>query len=360
MKYAYLILIVIFFAGCMDSGKDDTNIPKVSDEGIPSSPFQTEDELANETFNYIKEMFLEPQGLDGELKSIEPFGDGLYIVNFTFGKGMAQTPTQAYVTRGGKLILGQVAIVDITKPPETKRETKRPAETPHPAESNRIAVSIDGDQCLGLQDAPVTIIEFSDYQCPYCQRFWAQTLPQIKREYIDTGKVKFVYRDFPILGLGHAYAQKAAEAAECAGDQGKFWEFHDLLFENQNKLTSLQKQVDSQTIEGRTIVTIKNMKGTLYFDITDNIEEMKQFAQELGMNTTAFNSCLDSGMYTEEVEKDLQDGIDAGVTGTPAFFINGIPVSGAQSFDSFKQIIDSELADNASASAMSTISGTCG
>lgn len=359
MKYAYLILIVILFIGCVGSGSDDTNVANVTNITNESTapPVLTEEELANKTFNYIKEAFLEPRGLDGKLESIESFGEGLYIVNFTFGKGMTQTQTQAYVTSGGKLILGpQVAIVDITKPPETQR----PMHTPRPSESKRIDVSIDGDKCLGSQDAPVTIIEFSDYQCPYCQRFWAQTMPQLKKAYIDTGKVKFVYRDFPISSLGHAYTQKAAEATGCAGEQGKFWEFHDKLFENQNRLTSSQKQVDGPTIEGRTIVTIKSERGTFYFDITDDIKKMQEFSQELGMDTTAFNSCLDSGKYTKEVQKDLQDGVNAGVTGTPAFFINGIFVNGAQPFESFKQIIDGELADNASASAKSTISGTCG
>lgn len=319
-----IILIVVFLAGCVGSGGDDTSVTNES----AASQVLMEEELANQTFNYIRDVFLKPQGLDGELESIEPFGEGLYVINFTFGReNMPQTQAQAYVTIGRKLVLGG-QIVDITKPPETRAppETPKPTETPKPAESKRIDVSIDGDQCLGSEDAPVTIIEFSDYQCSYCQRFWAQTLPQIKKEYIDTGKVKFVYRDFPLTF--HANAQKAAEATECANDQGKFWEMHDKIFEGQRDWSS-----------------------------GDTANISKRYASELGLDEAEFASCLDSGKYTEEVQKDLQDGVKAGVKGTPAFFVNGIFVSGAQPFSVFKQIVDSELANNASAS---TVSGTCG
>lgn len=96
-------------------------------------------------------------------------------------------------------------------------------------------VSIDDDPVLGRADAPVTLLEFSDYQCPFCARFFRDTLPTLKAEYIDTGKVRYVFRDFPIDQL-HPYARKAAEAANCAGDQGRYWEMHDLLFENQSAM----------------------------------------------------------------------------------------------------------------------------
>ena len=313
-----IILIAIFLVGCVDSGRESTG---VMNEG--AAPL-TEDELANRTIEYIREAFLNPQGLDGEFKSIEPLDEELYVVNFTFGRGnMPQTQAQVYATSSGKLM--QLVAVDITKPPETAAPTETPEPT-EPAEPTRADVSIDGDQCLGSEDAPVTIIEFSDYQCSYCQRFWAQTLPEIKEEYIDTGKVKFVYRDFP-LGF-HANAQKAAESTECANDQEKFWEMHDKVFGGMSEWS------------GRDVANIT-----------------KRYASELGLDEAEFASCLDSGKYTEEVQKDMQDGAKAGVTGTPAFFVNGIFVGGAQSFAAFKQIIDSELADNGSAS---TITGTCG
>jgi len=176
-----------------------------------------------------------------------------------------------------------------------------------PSQSSRIEVSAD-DAVLGNKNAPITIIEFSDFECPFCGRFFNQTLPSIKEKYIDTGKVKLVYRDFPLSF--HPNAQKAAEAAECAGEQNKFWEMHDILFE----------------------------KG-----VSGGINSFKQYAKDLGLDTTKFNSCLDSGRYTNEVQKDFQDGQSYGVSGTPTFFINGIEVVGAQPFGVFQQIIDAEL-----------------
>lgn len=184
---------------------------------------------------------------------------------------------------------------------------KAPTQTSK-TQTAKTKVSLDDDPSKGSDNAPVTIIEFSDYQCPYCARFWRDTLPQIEEEYIETGKVKFVYRDFP-LGF-HQYAQKAAEAAECADEQGNYWDYHDKLFENQNALDTAS---------------------------------LKQYAKDLGLDTAKFNDCLDSGKYASEVQKDFEDGQAAGVTGTPAFFINGQSVVGAQPFSAFKQVIDAEL-----------------
>lgn len=174
-------------------------------------------------------------------------------------------------------------------------------------------VSADDDPFQGAPDAPVTIIEFSDFQCPFCGRFFENTLPEIKRNYIDTGKVKFVYRDFPLENI-HPSANKAAEAANCASDQGKFWEYHDLLFANQPVWAA-----------GNATV------------------EFKKYASTLGLDEVEFSQCLDSGKYTEEILKDLQDGLDAGVNGTPTLFINGVKVVGARSYDTFKEVIDAEL-----------------
>jgi protein-disulfide isomerase len=186
--------------------------------------------------------------------------------------------------------------------------SQQPAPAPRPSQpAPTVEVSEDDDPVLGDANAPVTIIEFSDYECPFCTRFWSQTLPQIKTNYIDTGQVKLVYRDFP-LGF-HANAQKAAEAAECAEDQGKYWEMHDKLFET----------------------------GAL------DVSSLKQHAADLGLDSSQFDSCLDTGKYTSEVQKDIQDGAAAGVSGTPSFFINGVKVVGAQPYAAFQQIIDSQL-----------------
>ncbi|MEK7464963.1 MAG: DsbA family protein [Patescibacteria group bacterium] len=167
----------------------------------------------------------------------------------------------------------------------------------------------DDDPVLGNPDAPVTMIEFSDFQCPFCGRFWQQTLPAIKAKYIETGTVKFVYRDFPISSI-HSEAEKAAEAGECADEQGKFWEYHDRIFQGQDELGEAS---------------------------------LKRWAAELGLNAAQFNTCLDSGKYTDEVAKDFQDGQAAGVTGTPTFFINGQSVVGALPFAQFQTILDAAL-----------------
>ncbi|MBI4158558.1 MAG: DsbA family protein [Candidatus Yanofskybacteria bacterium] len=180
----------------------------------------------------------------------------------------------------------------------------------------KVEVSVDDDAFLGDKDAPVVMIEFSDFQCPFCRSFWRDTLLLIKSEYIDTGKVKFVYRDFPLSF--HLGAMSAAQASECAEEQGKFWEMHDKIFIEQEKLGG----------------------GTVQFDAND----LKRWAGELGLNAGEFNSCLDSEKYAEEVNNDSQDGQASGVSGTPGFFINGRLVVGAQPFSVFKVIIDEELA----------------
>ncbi len=187
-------------------------------------------------------------------------------------------------------------------------DTSAPRVTPTPA-PGKFEVSIEDDSVKGQDNAPVTMIEFSDYECPFCERFYVQTLPQIQKDYIDTGKVKFVYRDYPLSF--HLNATKAAEAAECAGEQKKYWEYHDVLFQHQNAL--------------------------------DN-KSLKQYAIDLGLNTAAFNQCLDSGAMLGEVQKDFKEGSRLGIRGTPTFFINGTRVVGAQPYDSLKQIIERELA----------------
>ena len=167
----------------------------------------------------------------------------------------------------------------------------------------------DDDPAIGNPDAPVTIVEFSDFQCPYCGQFFKTTEPQIFEKYVKTGKVRFVYRDFPLSSI-HPMAQKAAEAAECAHEQDKFWQYHDHIFENQSKLSE---------------------------------ENFKKWAGELGLNTAQFAACLDSGKYADEVEKDLNDGIQLGVTGTPTNFVNGKLVVGAVPFSQFESLIEAAL-----------------
>jgi protein-disulfide isomerase len=170
----------------------------------------------------------------------------------------------------------------------------------------RAKVSVGDDPAKGPQTALVTIVEFSDFQCPYC----ANAGPTVKR-ILETYKdqVRVVFRDYPLNF--HAQAPKAAEAASCANEQGKFWEMHDRLFANQQKL---------------------------------QVADLKQHAAALGLNSQTFDQCLDSGKYGSEWRQDMEDGTRAGVNGTPAFFVNGRLLSGAQPFEAFSRVIDDELA----------------
>jgi predicted DsbA family dithiol-disulfide isomerase len=168
----------------------------------------------------------------------------------------------------------------------------------------RVEVAADG-QARGKADAPVTIIEFSDYQCPFCSRA-EETVKKVMEEY--KGKVRLVYRDYPLPF--HGQAQKASEAAQCAADQGKYWEMHEKLFSNQSAL---------------------------------GVPQLKDHAKGLGLDAGKFGRCLDSGEKAKLVESSKKAGDEAGVNGTPAFFINGRPLSGAVPFEKFKEIIDYEL-----------------
>ncbi len=170
-----------------------------------------------------------------------------------------------------------------------------------------VNVSADDDPYFGPDNAKVVIVEFSDYTCPYCAKFANEVEPKIEQNYGD--KVKFVFRDFPVHG---EVAYKAAEAAECAGEQGKYWEYHRMLYKNQREWIS-------------------------------NTSLLYSYAEQLGLDVSAFKSCLDSGKYREEVEKDQQDGIKYGVTGTPTFFINGKKYVGYMPYDQFAKLIDEEL-----------------
>lgn len=169
------------------------------------------------------------------------------------------------------------------------------------------AVTAD-DNAIGPDDAKITLIEYSDFECPYCQKH-QETLEQILEEYGDD--VRLVFRHFPLSF--HANARSAALAAECAAEQGKFWEMHDLIFE-------------------------ANVNGEMGTD------QWKDYAKDLGLNTGKFNECLDSEKYAEKINEQMQDGMAAGVRGTPATFVNGGMVSGALPYDTFKQILDQELA----------------
>lgn len=182
----------------------------------------------------------------------------------------------------------------------TAAQPAAPAQDPRPVDASR-------DHIWGNEDAAVTLIEYSDFECPFCGRHYG-TLKQIKEAYPND--VRVVFRHFPLSF--HQEAQKAAEASECAADQGKFWEMYDVIFE-------------------------ANLAGTM------DVDSWKKAALDLGLDTAKFNKCLDSGEKAARVAEDLNEGQLAGVEGTPATFVNGELVSGAMPFESFKSIIDSQL-----------------
>jgi protein-disulfide isomerase len=176
-----------------------------------------------------------------------------------------------------------------------------------PQQVRRYDVPVDDDPGYGPKDAPVTIIEFSDYECPFCQKWHAEVWPQIESKYGD--QVRLVYRDFPLFSI-HPSANPAAMAANCAGDQGKYWEFHSALFSGQYPLS--RPSYDS-------------------------------IAATLGLDAGKFASCVDSEKYKAEIEADYQFASDLGVQSTPTFFINGLALVGAQPFEVFDKVISMEL-----------------
>jgi protein-disulfide isomerase len=172
----------------------------------------------------------------------------------------------------------------------------------------RYEIPEDDDPVWGPDDAVITIIEFSDYECPYCRRWHTEVWPQIQEVY--AGQVRLVYRDFPLTTI-HANATTAATAANCAGEQNAYWEFSERLF-------SMELGLSKSAYD--------------------------QYATDLGLDLDSFSTCLESGDQNEEVMADYEYAANLGVRSTPTFFINGIPVVGAQPFEVFQSLIDQELA----------------
>lgn len=189
-----------------------------------------------------------------------------------------------------------------------------------PTQPQNVVLSVHGDPFRGDKNAKVTLVEFLDYECPFCARHVRETLPQLEADYIKTGKVKYVIREFPIESI-HKQAFKAAEAARCAGEQEKYWDMHDQIYANQRAV---------------------------------GLKDLSDHAQALGLDLPKFQQCLDSGTYAAKVRRDIGDAQKAGVTGTPTFFLgltesSGSEVKtvrkivGAQTYGVFKEAIDSLL-----------------
>jgi protein-disulfide isomerase len=169
--------------------------------------------------------------------------------------------------------------------------------------------SIEGKPIKGKANAPVQIVEFSDFQCPFCKQFFDETYPQLVREYINTGKANMVFRHLPLDF--HEYALSSAIASSCAHEQGKFWEFHDLLFTNQEALTQ---------------------------------EDLNDYAKQISLDTPPFADCYNNLRYAPDIAADKNYAASVGISGTPTFVVNGIIIGGAQPYEVFQAVIDAELA----------------
>lgn len=243
------------------------------------------------------------------------------ILFFAFTiNGMAASTKEEVKTLQGQVEQLQKDIDEIKKLLQEGARAPAPAARQNAAFSEQ-TVSIGDSPILGNADAPVTIIEYSDYQCPFCARNHREVFPKIKEEYINTGKVRFVMRENPLTSI-HRNAFDASLAALCAGDQDKYWEMADLLFANQRTLT------------------------------TDNL---KGFAIQLNLDANAFNECLDTRQHERRVQADLASGAKLGMSGTPGFFIGTtdaddpdkanleVFIRGAQAVDQFRASINDLL-----------------
>jgi protein-disulfide isomerase len=222
--------------------------------------------------------------------------------------------TSVVLLPGGLVACG-TPVPTPTNTPTTQATTPTPEAGSTPEATKEPLIPLDDDPVMGSPDAPVTIVEYSEYLCPYCRRFVLETLPLIEEEYIDTGKVKLIFRDFPVHGQP---AVLIAMVAECAADQGKFWEMHMFLWERYEEWSQSQ----------------------------DILATFQGYAEELGMDTEEFTSCLQEGTVVERIIEDYNIGVQDGVSATPAFLINGTAVRGALPFEEFQKVIDEKLAES--------------
>lgn len=223
------------------------------------------------------------------------FVAGITVGYIFWGRG---TPQISEDTGGSKQ-------VSVTGEPSAQGQADTQATPP---QVNRYDIPEDDDPSIGPEDAPITMIEFSDYECPYCTKWHDEVWPLLQENYSD--KLRLVYRDFPLTSI-HGNAAKAAEAANCAGEQDSYWEFHDKLLSGQRKLSK---------------------------------DTYLEYAADLDLDEDDFEQCLESGRYTEEVEADLNFAVELGVRSTPTFFLNGIAIVGAQPYEVFEDVIEKELA----------------
>lgn len=287
-----------------DSGSDDveqvSNEPETAKTGSGRPEPNQKISVKKSTFNAL---------IIGViiLVGVTAFLAGSYTSSLNSDQISAKDLEEAFAKLELKLLQNQLPANQPTSPVERAADPVR--------------ISMDDDPVIGDPDAPITIIEFSDFQCPFCARFNAQTLPLIFDEYIQQGKVKLVFRDFPLQNI-HPNALPAAIAAECANEQGGFVGMHDILFERQSQWNNV--------------------------DTAEALSLFNQYAKDLQLDQTAFSSCFGNGNHITEINGDLRDGRNYGITGTPGFFIGNdhlgyVELKGAQPFESFKRIIDAQL-----------------
>jgi protein-disulfide isomerase len=271
--------------------------PKISDETLEATPpAETPTPQENQYFEIrIPKISLRSKTLNTYLTCV--------LLIFAFLLGMLTN----------KALYLHTQVKAATKTPPTAAQ---PTTDPVPTTPQKVTTGEGKLPLLGDKNAKVTIIEFSDFQCPFCKQYFDNTAQQIYDTYIKTGKAKFAYRYFPLVTI-HPNAQKSSEAAECANDQNKFWDYHDLLFKNQ-EIWSAQAAADAEN-------------------------SFLDYATQLGLDTNKFKNCLDTDQFKQNVDNDVTDGDKIGVTGTPSFVINGNFIVGAVPFATLQQTIEQEL-----------------
>jgi len=213
-----------------------------------------------------------------------------------------------FLVRGWVPLPGTSTVTAASSDPNSVVSQANPQAPVETQQVVRYDIPVDDDPVLGSEGAPITIVEFSDYECPYCRQWHSEVYTQLMDTYGD--QIRFVYRDFPLESI-HANARPATEAANCALEQGEFWDFHDKLFSMELGLSPSAYQ---------------------------------EYASQLDLDLDEFQECIDSGRYQQEVQSDFEFAANLGVRSTPTFFINGIAVVGAQPFEIFQQVIERELA----------------
>ncbi len=226
------------------------------------------------------------------------FGVGILVGYVLWGRGTTVTAAEPAPAAAAQQPSGQVAEAPTAQP-----------------QFVRYDIPTEGYPSLGPDDAPITIVEFSDYQCPFCSRFHDETYQALLDAY--PGQIRFVYRNLPLSF--HQNAQMSAEAALCAGDQNAYWEMHEVLFANQ--------------------AALNNQEGTTLEQAVYN-----EYAQELNLDVTAFEECMTSHQFAQFIQDDMAFSTNLGVQSTPTFFVNGLAIVGAQPLSSFQQLIDKEIA----------------